>query len=96
VDAVRHSVPSMSNPDRGDPALCRVVELEWDRGHDKFEAIVRARTDAGIVVTQLHDLVALEGLTLGHGRVVVVVGPGGRSGGGEDAVASTTTEPDEG
>ena len=63
MDAVRHSVPSMSNPDRGDPALCRVVELEWDRGHDKFEAIVRARTDAGIVVTQLHDLVALEGLT---------------------------------
>jgi hypothetical protein len=53
----------MSNENRRDPAPCRVVKLEWDRGHDKLEAIVRAETDAGIIVTEVDDLVALEGLT---------------------------------
>jgi len=53
----------MSNPDRSGSARCRVVELEWDRGHDAFAAIVRARTDAGIIVTKVHDLVAVDGLT---------------------------------
>jgi hypothetical protein len=43
--------------------LCPVIKLEWDRGHESIEAIVRARTESGIVVTTLNDYVALPGLT---------------------------------
>ena len=41
---------------------CRMAELEWDRSHDRFTAIVRAATDHGVVVSELSDLSPLEGL----------------------------------
>jgi len=45
-----------------DPAhLCRMVDLEWDRGHETFTAIVRAETSTGLVVTEVLDLSALPG-----------------------------------
>lgn len=43
--------------------LCRIVELEWDRGHEKLEAIVRTQTDSGIIVTTIHNYVPMPGLT---------------------------------
>jgi hypothetical protein len=42
---------------------CRVVNIEWDRGHERFDAIVRAESDAGIVVTEIHDIAPLPGLS---------------------------------
>jgi ribosomal protein S18 acetylase RimI-like enzyme len=35
---------------------CRVVHLDWDRRHESFDAIVRAESDEGVIVTQLFDL----------------------------------------
>jgi hypothetical protein len=35
---------------------CPVVDLEWDRGHDAFDAIVRLDTPTAIVVTEVRDL----------------------------------------
>ena len=52
------SYPSMMSGSE----LCRLVHLEWDRGHDEFDALVRAETAAGIVVTQLDDYATVEGL----------------------------------
>lgn len=52
----------MPTDDRADvDDLCRVVLVLWDEGEESFEAIVRAESDAGIVVTQLHDLAELPG-----------------------------------
>jgi hypothetical protein len=41
---------------------CRIVDLEWDRAHDSFTAIVRAESSAGFVVSEVHDLSPLDGL----------------------------------
>jgi hypothetical protein len=35
---------------------CPVVDLEWDRGHESFDAIVRLDAPEAIVVTTIHDL----------------------------------------
>ena len=35
---------------------CPVVDLEWDRGHESFEAIVRLDHPDAMVVTTVHDL----------------------------------------
>lgn len=40
---------------------CRVVNLDWDRGHESFAAIVRAETDDGVIVTQLIDFSSVAG-----------------------------------
>jgi len=42
---------------------CRVVNIEWDRGHERFDAIVRAESDSGIVVTEIRDIAPLPGLS---------------------------------
>jgi len=41
---------------------CRVVELEWDRSHESFTAIVRAESQSGIIISQIHDLSTVRGL----------------------------------
>jgi hypothetical protein len=35
---------------------CPVVDLEWDRGHESFDAIVRLDAADAMVVTAVHDL----------------------------------------
>lgn len=40
---------------------CRVVDLEWDRGHESLTAIVRAESTTGVIVTVVHDLGSLPG-----------------------------------
>ena len=35
---------------------CPVVDLEWDRGHESFDAIVRLDHAGAVVVTAVHDL----------------------------------------
>ena len=50
-----------------------LVTLEWDRGHESIEAIVRARSDTGIVVTELHDLEPRQGLKwIRHDEVLLL------------------------
>jgi hypothetical protein len=39
----------------------RFVHLEWDRGHDSFDAIVVAVGASGMSARQVHDCVPLEG-----------------------------------
>jgi hypothetical protein len=48
--------------EREDGDLCPIVQLEWDRGHDRFTAIVRAESGAGVIVARMHDLRVLPGL----------------------------------
>lgn len=38
-----------------------MVDLEWDRGHEIFTAIVRAETSTGLIVTEVLELSALPG-----------------------------------
>lgn len=38
-----------------------MVCLEWDRGHEEFNAIVRAEADGGLIVTEMRDLTPLNG-----------------------------------
>ena len=38
-----------------------MVHIEWDRGHESCDAIIRASSDTGVVVTEVFDLVALPG-----------------------------------
>ena len=40
---------------------CPVVALEWDRGHESFDAIVRLDAPEAMVVTEVHDLWPLAG-----------------------------------
>jgi hypothetical protein len=35
---------------------CPVVDLEWDRGHESFDAMVRLDAPEAMVVTAVHDL----------------------------------------
>ena len=35
---------------------CAVVALEWDRGHDAFDAILRLDAEEALIVTAIHDL----------------------------------------
>ena len=42
---------------------CRVVAIEWERGHGSFEAIVRAESPTGVLVTEVIDLVSTPGLS---------------------------------
>jgi hypothetical protein len=35
---------------------CPVVDLEWDRGHESFDAIVRLDAAEAMIVTAVHDL----------------------------------------
>lgn len=46
----------------GTDSLCPIVRLEWDRGHETLDAIVRARSDSGIVITELRDCNPLNGM----------------------------------
>jgi hypothetical protein len=39
----------------------RLVHLEWDRTHEEFDAIVRAESDDGVIVTEIHDFVPRRG-----------------------------------
>jgi hypothetical protein len=39
----------------------RYVRLEWDRGHESFDAIVVAQGASGMIARQVHDYVPLEG-----------------------------------
>lgn len=36
---------------------CRVVAVEWDRGHEQLEGILRAEGPEGVVLTEMNDLV---------------------------------------
>ena len=38
-----------------------MVKVEWDRGHDVFDGIVRAADDGGIILTPIHDHVPVAG-----------------------------------
>ena len=49
---------------------CRVVALEWDRGHETFDAIVRAESDAGVVCTEVIDLASTPGLAWIRGNEI--------------------------
>ena len=49
---------------------CRVVVLEWDRGHETFDAIVRAESDAGVVCTEVIDLASTPGLAWIRGNEI--------------------------
>lgn len=40
---------------------CPVVHLEWDRGHESFDAIVRIESVESMIVTVVHDLWPLAG-----------------------------------
>ena len=35
---------------------CAVVDLEWDRGHESFDAVVRLDAPQALIVTAVHDL----------------------------------------
>jgi hypothetical protein len=39
----------------------RLVHLEWDRTHEEFDAVVRAESDDGVIVTELLDFVPRRG-----------------------------------
>ena len=41
---------------------CRVVTLEWDRGHESLDAIVRAESEHGVIVTEVIDFASEPGL----------------------------------
>ena len=43
------------------PGECRIVSLEWDRGHESLTAIVRAESPSGLVLTEVDDLTELPG-----------------------------------
>lgn len=40
-----------------DPEQCRVVVVEWDRGHDKVDGILRAEGPDGTILTEIYDLI---------------------------------------
>lgn len=44
---------------RADP--CPVVHIEWDRGHDAFDALIRATSDEAVIVTLVEDYWPLAG-----------------------------------
>ena len=56
-----------------DGALCRVVNIEWDRGHESLDAIVRAETSTGFVITEIDDLCPLPGLSWIRANEIVSV-----------------------
>ena len=44
------------------PTPCRVVTLEWDRGHESLDAVVRAESEHGVIVTEVIDFASAPGL----------------------------------
>jgi len=40
----------------GDDEATRFVRLEWDRGHETLVGLVRSVTDAGLVISPVHEL----------------------------------------
>lgn len=44
------------------PTPCRVVTLEWDRGHESLDAVVRAESEHGVIVTEVIDFASASGL----------------------------------
>jgi hypothetical protein len=44
-------------------APCRVVNIEWDRGHERFYAILRAESPDGVIFTEIVDITTVPRLS---------------------------------
>jgi hypothetical protein len=42
---------------------CRVVTVEWDRGHERLDAILRAESPDGVILTEIVDIATVPGLS---------------------------------
>jgi hypothetical protein len=54
-----HTINSMVSLSRS--IVGQFVHLEWDRGHESFDAIVVAQAPAGMIARQVHDYVPIDG-----------------------------------
>lgn len=51
----------------------RVVDVEWDRSHESFTAVMRAESESGVIVSLVSELSVLSGLRWIRGSEIVSV-----------------------